>query len=134
MKESKVNVIFNNIYKNIVLTVKSDTTIKELINEYYERMEKGNLIDENIEKTYFIYNCESINYKDNNETVGTYFKKTNGIEIYVCRLEYNKNYRDYKKTRTIKDNIYTCVEEAKVKNEEKLVAIKKIKKERLKKI
>ena len=132
MGDNKVNIIFNNLYKKIVLPVKSDTTIKELINEYYENMEKGNLIDENIENTYFIFNGKSINYKENNETVGSYFNNYNGILIYVFHLEYNKKYRDYNKTRTIKDNIYTCVEEAKVKNEEKLVAIKKIKKERLK--
>ena len=132
MEENKVNIIFNNSYKKIALPVKTDTTIKELINKYFERMEKGNLIDENIENTYFMFNGKSINYKENNETVGTYFNNYNGTEIYVCRLEYNKNYRDYTKTRTIKDNVYTFVEEAKVENEEKLVAIKKIKKERLK--
>ena len=135
MKEERVNFIFINSGNNtIIINVKKETTIQELINEYYERMEKGNLADENIEKTYFIYNAESINYKDNKETVESFFENKYQIVINVYRLEYNKSYRDYIKTRTIKDNIYTCVDEAKVTiyGKEKLVAVKRIKKERLK--
>ena len=111
MKESKINIVFYNNYKKIPLIVKKETTIQELINQYFEKMEKANLIDENIEKTYFIYNGKSIHYKDNKETVETFFDNKYFIEIYVCRLDYGKNYRDYIKTRTIKDNIYTCVDE-----------------------
>ena len=136
MEEFKFNIIFNNGLKKTVLSVKGDTTIQELINKYYENMEKGNLGDENIENTYFIYNCETINYKDNNETVRKFFNGFIDREIFVYHLEYKRSYRDYKKTRTIKDNIYTCVDEAKVYDDylgrDKLVAVKKIKKERLK--
>ena len=136
MEEFKFNIIFNNGLKKTVLSVKGDTSIQELINKYYENMEKGNLGDENIENTYFIYNCETINYKDNNETVRKFFNGFFDLEIFVYHLEYKRSYRDYKKTRTIKDNIYTCVDEAKVYDDylgrDKLVAVKKIKKERLK--
>jgi serine/threonine protein kinase len=62
--------------------------------------------------------------------VGSFFDNQTQIIINVNRLEYNKKFRDYTKTRTIKDNIYTCVDEAKVEGH--LVAIKKIKKERIK--
>ena len=130
MEENLVNIIFNNSFKSIILSVNKETTIQELINLYFERMGKGNLVDENIEKTYFLCNCKSIDYKGNKETVGSFFEKHIQIIINVCRLEYNKKFRDYTKTRTIKDNIYTCVDEAKVNGQ--LVAVKKIKKERIK--
>jgi serine/threonine protein kinase len=130
MKDNKINCIFNNLFKNIILNVNKETTIQELINLYFEKMGKGNLVDENIEKTYFLYNGLSIDYKDNKETVDSFFNNQIQINIDVRRLEYNKNFRDYTKTRTIKDNIYTCVEEAKVEGQ--LVAVKKIKKERIK--
>ena len=130
MKDNKINCIFNNLFKNIILNVNKETTIQELINLYFEKMGKGNLVDENIEKTYFLYNGLTIDYKDNKETVDSFFNNQIQINIDVRRLEYNKNFRDYTKTRTIKDNIYTCVEEAKVEGQ--LVAVKKIKKERIK--
>ena len=116
MEEQKFCIVFNNGYKNIVLVIKKETTIQELINQYFEKMEKANLVDENIEKTYFTYNCKSINYKDNKETVGTFFNNNYLIAINVCRFDYNKNYRDYTITRTIKDNVYTCVDEARVRD------------------
>ena len=45
--------IFNNGYSKIVLNVKKETKIQDLINQYFEKIQKGNLIEENIEKTYF---------------------------------------------------------------------------------
>ena len=135
MEKEIINIIFNNFGKNISLSLKKGTTIQELINQYYEKIEKGNLVDENIEKTYFIYNNQTIIYKDNKETIESFFGNKIQIFINVLRLEYDKSYSDYVKTRTIKDNIYTCVDEAKIKiqdNKEILVAVKKIKKERIK--
>ena len=105
--------IFNNGYSKIVLNVKKETKIQDLINQYFEKIQKGNLIEENFEKTYFIYNGESIYYKDNNETVESLFP-SQLITINVLRLYYDNNFRNYKVTKTIKDNIYTCVDEAKV--------------------
>ena len=130
MDDNKILFIFNNELIYITLRVNKETTIEELINQYFEKMGKGNLVDENIEKTYFLYNCESIDYKNNKKTVSSYFNNFTQISINVRRFEYNKKFRDYKKTRTIKDNIYTCVDEAKVEGQ--LVAVKKIKKERIK--
>jgi hypothetical protein len=48
MKDNKINCIFNNLFQNIILNVNKETTIQELINLYFEKMGKGNLVDENI--------------------------------------------------------------------------------------
>ena len=50
--------------------------------------------------------------------------------IIVSRLDYSGILKDLQIIETIKDNVYTCVEKAKYK--EKLVALKKIKKDQLK--
>ena len=130
MEQEIINIIFNNFGKNISLSLKKGTTIQELINQYYEKIEKGNLVDENIEKTYFIYNGGTIKYKDNKETIESFFGNKIQIFINVLRLEYDKSYSDYVKTRTIKDNIYTCVYKAKYKDQ--YIAVKKIKKDQIK--
>ena len=58
------------------------------------------------------------------------FKVVDNPRIWVCRLDYDKKSEDIKIIKTIKDNVYTCVYEAKYG--EKIVAVKKIKKEQLK--
>ena len=123
--------IFNNDFENILININEDTTVQELINEYFKRVGKANLIADNIEKTYFSYNCKKINTEDYKETVQSYFDNGNLIKILVGRLDYDNYFRDYTETKLIKNNIYTSVYEATLKNGEK-VAIKKINKDRLK--
>ena len=126
--------IFTNELEKIIISVKNETTIQELINEYYKRVQKKNLIYNNIEKTYFMYNCEKINYNNNKETVQSYFNE-NLETINVRRLDYGNYFRDFEKIRTIKDNIYTSVIEAKINKENcriKNVAVKKINKDKIK--
>ena len=110
--------------------VKDSCTIKDLIHLYFKRKGKDNLFINNIEKTYFIYNSNLINYEDNENTVSSLFTYSLNPNILVSRLDYDKTSEDIKENEIIKDNIYTCVEKAKYKD--KLVAVKKIKKEQLK--
>ena len=110
--------------------VKDNCTIKDLIHLYFKRKGKDNLFINNIEKTYFIYNSILINYEDNENTVSSLFSYSLNPNILVSRLDYDKTSEDIKENEIIKDNIYTCVEKAKYKD--KLVAVKKIKKEQLK--
>ena len=123
--------IFNNDFENVLINVGEETSIQELINEYFKRVQKANLIADNIENTYFSYNCKKISTDDYKETVKSYFDYGNLIKILVGRLDYDNYYRDYTETKLIKNNIYTSVYEATLKNGEK-VAIKKINKDRLK--
>ena len=123
--------IFNNDFENVIISVSEESTIQELINEYFKRVQKANLITDNIENTYFSYNCKKITNKDYKEKVKSFFEDGNLLKILVGRLDYDNFYRDYKITKLIKNNIYTSVYEAKIKDGKK-VAVKKINKDRLK--
>ena len=122
----------NTLGEDIVINVDKDTTIEELINMYFMRKGKGNLIINNIENTYFHYNGLTLKYKNNKEKISSIFPcQTNNIIVY--RLEYGKSFKDYEIIELIKDNVYTSVYKAKIKNGPiEFVAIKKIKKEQLK--
>ena len=125
------NCLFHNsLGETLVIMVKDSCTIKDLIHLYFKRKGKDNLFINNIEKTYFIYNSTLINYEDNENTVSSLFTYSLNPNILVSRLDYDKTSEDIKENEIIKDNIYTCVEKAKYKD--KLVAVKKIKKEQLK--
>ena len=125
------NCLFHNsLGETLVIMVKDSCTIKDLIHLYFKRKGKDNLFINNIEKTYFIYNSNLINYEDNENTVSSLFSYSLNPNILVSRLDYDKTSEDIKENEIIKDNIYTCVEKAKYKD--KLVAVKKIKKEQLK--
>ena len=125
------NCLFHNsLGETLVITVEDNCTIKDLIHLYFKRKGKDNLFINNIEKTYFIYNSTLINYEDNENTVSSLFSYSLNPNILVSRLDYDKTSEDIKENEIIKDNIYTCVEKAKYKD--KLVAVKKIKKEQLK--
>ena len=69
--ELKYNIIFKNIENDmdLVIQVDGNCTIENLIKLYLKRSEKGNLIVNNIERTYYIYNGWKINYENNFETI-----------------------------------------------------------------
>ena len=128
---------YNSLGERILIIVEEDCSIKELIHLYFQRKGKNNLFIDNIEKTYFIHNADLINYMNNEDKVSSLFGFNLNPTIIVNRLDYDKNKEDIeiiekKKDAKdiIKDNIYTCVEKVKYKNN--LVAVKKIKKEQLK--
>ena len=124
------NCIFKNLGETTVICAEGTTTIEELIHLYFKKKEKENLFIDNIEKTYFIYNNQKIEYLNNKKEIMLLFKVVDNPRIWVCRLDYDKKSEDIKIIKTIKDNVYTCVYEAKYG--EKIVAVKKIKKDQLK--
>ena len=126
---------YNCFFKNflgeyITISVDEDCSIKELIHLYFKRKGKENIFIDNIEHTYFIYNAHNIDYINNENKVMTLFEYHPTPVIIVSRLDYSGILKDLQIIETIKDNVYTCVEKAKYK--EKLVALKKIKKDQLK--
>jgi len=125
------NCIFiNYLGEKLVVTVDCEMTIEELIHTYYKRKEKENLFIDNIEKTYFIYNSQKINYNNNHNKLYSLFIFGENQTIYVSRLDYDQSTNDINLIEIIKDNIYTCVYKAKYKG--KYVAVKSIKKDQLK--
>ena len=130
----KAQRIFNCIFKNmlgetLVVKMDADNTIEELINSYFKKKEKENLIIENIENTYFIFNNIKIDYKNNKHKLIEFFQNNPIPSIIVCRLDYKEKYKDIKEIEKIKDGSHTYVYKAKYGD--KLVAVKKIKKEQL---
>ena len=128
-----VNFIFDNTYHDkILIKAKGDTTIEELIDLYFKRKGKSNLIVDNFEYTYFIYNAHILTYKNNKNKINSFFFSPTNT-IVVCRLDYRKELKDFEIIELIKENVYTLVYKAKIKNFfTEFVAIKKIKKEQLK--
>ena len=136
MEEHKYAFIFKNSIGDIeYLSANGDTTIEELINKYFLRKEKGNLITNNIEKTYFVFSSQILKYENNKAKVSSIFRNELNI-IDVNRLDYNKKFRDFEldeEKDLIKDNVYTSVYKAKLKDcYIENVAVKKIKKDQLK--
>ena len=124
------NIIFENFAgENLAISVEGKTTVQDLIHSYFKRKGKENLIVNNLEKAYFIYNSKVINYENNNQKVSSVFREINS-KILVFHLEYNKKFNDIKIIETIKDNVYTCVDKAEYGG--KIVAVKRIKKSQIK--
>ena len=126
--------IFKNGNNSTLINVKSGTTIQELINKYFKRMQKANLIIDNISMIYFHYNGKEIKYQNNTEKVESYFL-INLAKIFVERLDSQNSFRDYEIIEDIKKNVYTSVHKARIKNKNypvDMVAIKLIHKDILK--
>ena len=133
MEDKKIHdIIFKTMGNTILIKIDADTTVEELIHLYFKRMEKENLYTNNIENTYFLYNGKTIDYENNKEKAISFFEKKVPC-ILVSRLYYNGTSQDISIKKIIKDNLYSCVYEAEYgKYLKKLVAIKKIKKDKLK--
>ena len=129
------NVVFDNSIERLILRIESNKTLKELVELYLIKKQKSNLLIDNFENLYFYYNAKELPYKNNFQTVESFFGEISNPRVIVLRLEYNKDLKDYEEMEVIKDNVLTIVYKAKIINSfspEKYVAIKKIKKDALK--
>ena len=138
--KSKYNIIFSGYCSNVVIQFERNTKIKYIIEEYFKRIKKQNLLLKNFDNIYFISNSRKLD--DNKEkTMEEIYNNiiSNIYNVYV--MNGRENDYNYKIIRTIKDNVYTTVYEAiKIKQDENEndpepdlhVAIKLIKIERLK--
>ena len=134
-EQYQFNIIFDNVKEQLLIIINKKKTIKELIELYFEKKKKSNLLADNFEHIYFIYNGKYLRYKNNLQTVESFFGSNQTPTILVQRLEYYNDLTDYKEEEVIKDNVLTLVYKAKRKNDDypnKYVAIKKIKKDALK--
>ena len=122
----------NQLNSTVIINVDKNTTIEELINFYFQKKEKGNLIENNLEHTYFTYSAKFLKYKNNKEKVSSFFSSPNN-KILVYHLDYGKAFRDFEIIELIKENVYTSVHKARIRDYfTEFVAVKKIKKEQLK--
>ena len=132
MEQSSYNLIFSGFDKLIALVENGGTKISELIKIYFKRIEKSNLVVNNVSNIYFIYNTKVINPNDYGKTISEYF--LNGSTIYVM----NK-YQEYKyenNIETISQTQFNCIYKAKLlnhNNKDEFVAVKKIFKDKIKK-
>ena len=137
---SKYNIIFNGYCSNVVIQFERNTKIKYIIQEYFKRIKKQNLLVKNIDNIYFISNSKKLD--DNTEKTMEEFYNNIISNVYNVKvINGREDDYNYKIIRTIKENVFTSVYEAmKIKQDENdpesdlHVAIKKIKIERLKKI
>ena len=87
MEFEKYTFFFYNCLGEVLsINVDKDTTIEELINMYFMRKGKGNLIINNIENTYFLYNALKLEYKNNKKKISSIFRNQTN-KIIVHRLE-----------------------------------------------
>ena len=109
------NIVFiNDSGENIVLHFKGETKIKEIINEYFKRMKKKNLSINNIENTHFIYNGQSL-MDYNEKPINSICSYQSDITIFVSNGLKN-NQQNYEIVETIKENVFTSVFKAKIKD------------------
>ena len=134
MEKKIYNCIFDNyLNSRIVIKSSSEDKIYDLINLYFQRKEKSNLIVNNLERTYFINNGHLIDYENKEKTVGSLFGNNLTNTIAVFHLDYSNTTKDIKEIKIIKDSQYTTVSKAEIKNfPVQYVAVKKIKKNQLK--
>ena len=127
------SLIFKEYENLIIINEKKETKIGEIIKEYFKRIEKSNLMVNNVSNIYFIYNGNSIQLNDYDKTISEYFY--NGSTIYVMNKFQESNYEIIE---TISETLFTSIYKAKLLNnnmeeKEKFVAVKKIFKDKIKK-
>ena len=116
--KSKYNIIFSGYCSNVVIQFERNTKIKYIIQEYFKRIKKQNLLLKNFDNIYFISNSRKLD--DNKEkTMEEIYNNiiSNIYNVYV--MNGRENDYNYKVIRTIKDNVFTTVYEAvKIKQDE----------------
>ena len=127
--------IFQGEIERIYIETGGDTKIGDLIKNYFQRIKKSNLLSQNLENTYFMYNSKKINDDDYDKKLYEYFHHPRGNLIMAVN-SYNTKL-DYEIISKIKENLYTCVYKAQIKSQSnylknEYVAVKKIFKDKIK--
>ena len=68
---------------NYTLKCKKDLTLSEVFHEYLIRIERESLFQDNNNKIEFIYNGNSINFKNNNTKLEEFFINHQNVEIQI---------------------------------------------------
>ena len=135
---SKYNIIFSGYGSKVVIQFDKETKIKNIIEEYFKKIKKKNLLIKNIDNIYFISNAKKLDeYKEKTMQYiynNLYYNSYNVFVVNGRENDYN-----YEIIKPIKENVYASVYKAKKikQNEEDpepdfFVAIKKIHKDKLK--
>ena len=133
-KKKLYNLIFKDesCYSTIIIE-NGETKIGEVIKKYFKKIEKSNLLENNVSNIYFIYDAILIEPKDYDKTIFEYFKNCSIKVITVV----NKNENlEYEIIEPIDENPFTSIYKAKLLNwysKGEFVAVKKIFKDKIKK-
>ena len=124
------NIIFDNNGNRQNIQMKGEETIGDLIKKYFEKIKKYNLLLKNIDNIYFYWNATYLNnYTD--KTINSIFIVDGSLFHEIQVINGRRNNYNYEIIKTIKENLFSSVFKAKYYNN-KLVAIKKIFKDKLK--
>ena len=126
------NFIFKGYPENIIISIEREKQLKDLINEYFKNIKKSNLIYRNVDNIYFIIDAKIITSQTNG-TIESFFKN-NASSTFLVEVVNGRNHNNkenFQIDSIIKENLFTNVYRAKVDFTNELVAVKKIKKEKI---
>jgi len=131
MNNEVYTIIIQGLNQKIVLNVPGNTKISQLFEQYLERIQKKNLLINNIDNIYFVYNAKRINNNEFQERVDKIFP----FRSIVIRAEnsYNAKY-NVEIIEPIKENVFTSIYKGKIEDENGVhyCAVKKIFKDKIK--
>ena len=127
------NLIFKDYANSTVIVEKGETKIGEIIKKYLKKIEKTNLVENNVSNIYFYYNDKIIKPKDYDKTICECFSIHSDILIKVVNKYENFKYEIIE---TIDETLFTSIYKAKLLNYnyiDEFAAVKKIFKDKIKK-
>ena len=130
MNNEIYTIIIKGLNQKICLNVPGHTTIRQLYEQYLEKIQKKNLLINNIDNIFFVFNARKINYDDDKRVDEIFIMKYNDI---TAENSYNAKY-NVDIIEPIKENVFTSIYKGKIENEEGVhyYAVKKIFKDKIK--
>ena len=127
------NFIFQGYPEDIIITVKQGTKLNELIKQYFEKIQKSNLLLNNFDNIYFLIDAKIITYQ-NEETIEEFFKNniSSTFLVEVVNGKSQSYATNFEIIGIIKESFFSKVYRGKVPYLNENVAIKAIKKELIK--
>ena len=111
MNSSIVNIVFTSCYGKIIIQVNHTTKVGDLIKEYFKKIEKSNLLTNNLENIYFIFSAILLNNHIDKTIESLSMIDFSNIEVING---VNNNYKNFEIIENIKENIFTSVYKAKI--------------------
>ena len=123
------NFIFKGYPDDIIIAVKQGTKLKDLIKQYFEGIQKSNLLINNFDNIYFLIDAKIITYQ-NEETIEEFFKNniSSTFLVEVVNGKSQSKSKNFQIIREITKSLYSTVYEGKVNYLDENVAIKEISK------
>ena len=122
--------VIKGLNQRICLNVPGNTTISQLYEQYLEKIHKKNLLINNIDNIFFVFNASIINNEENKRVDEIFKLKYNDI---TAENSYNAKY-NVEIIEPIKENIFTSIYKGKIEDDEgvRFFAVKKIFKNKIK--